>query len=135
MTDLTHRCGITVPFAGIPLHEHREWFELLEARGYTDISAGEAGAHDAFTPLVLAAVHAPTVRLSQSILPVYTRGPALLAQSIASLCEVAPGRVAVGIGVSSDVIVERWNGMPFDQPLARCGTRSGSCAPRSWARR
>jgi len=119
MTDVIRRSGITVPFAGIPLHEHREWFELLEARGYSDVSAGEAGAHDGFTPLVLAAVHAPSVRVSQSILPVYTRGPALLAQSIASLCDVAPGRVAVGIGASSDVIVGRWNGIPFDRPLAR----------------
>ena len=46
----------------------------------------------------------------------YTRGPALLAQTIASLIEAAPGRVAVGIGTSSNVIVERWNGIPFDQP-------------------
>jgi probable F420-dependent oxidoreductase len=119
MTDVQRRHGITIPFAGIPLHEHAEWFALLAAHGYTDVSAGEAGAHDAFAPLVLAAVHAPDVRVSQSILPVSTRGPALLAQSIATLCEIAPGRVAVGIGASSNVIVERWNGIPFEKPLAR----------------
>jgi probable F420-dependent oxidoreductase len=67
----------------------------------------------------MAAVCAPTLRLSQSILPVYTRGPALLAQSIATLCDLAPGRVAVGIGASSDVIVSGWNGIPFDRPYAR----------------
>ena len=38
------------------------------------------------------------MRLGQAVIPVYTRGPALLAQSIASLCEAAPGRVAAGIG-------------------------------------
>ena len=27
-----------------------------------------------------------------------------------------PGRVAFGIGTSSNVIVERWNGIPFDEP-------------------
>jgi probable F420-dependent oxidoreductase len=47
---------------------------------------------------------------------VYTRGPALLAQTIASLVEAAPGRVAVGLGTSSNVIVERWNGIPFERP-------------------
>ncbi len=49
-------------------------------------------------------------------MPVYTRGPALLAQTIASLVEAAPGRVAVGLGTSSNVIVERWNGIPFERP-------------------
>ena len=52
-------------------------------------------------------------------MPAYTRGPALLAQSAAALAEAAPGRFALGIGTSSNVIVERWNGIPFDEPYRR----------------
>src|SRR5215470_321025 len=118
-TTVTRRYGITIPFVGMPMHEHREWIELLEARGFTDVSVGEAGANDGFTPLALTAAWAPTLRLSNSIVPVFTRGPALLAQSIATLCDAAPGRVVVGIGSSSNVIVENWNGIPFDRPYAR----------------
>jgi probable F420-dependent oxidoreductase len=110
------RWGITVPFAGVPLSEHKQWFEELEDLGYTDIWSSEAGAHDAFTVLALAAAWAPNLRLGQAVVPVYTRGPALLAQTIASLIEAAPGRVAVGLGTSSNVIVERWNGIPFERP-------------------
>ncbi len=110
------RWGITVPFAGVPLHEHQAWFEELEDLGFTDIWSSEAGAHDAFTVLALAAAWAPNLRLGQAVVPVYTRGPALLAQTIASLVEAAPGRVAVGLGTSSNVIVERWNGIPFERP-------------------
>jgi probable F420-dependent oxidoreductase len=110
------RWGITVPFAGVPLSEHKEWFAELEDLGYTDIWSSEAGAHDAFTVLALAAAWAPNLRLGQAVVPVYTRGPALLAQTIASLIEAAPGRVAVGLGTSSNVIVERWNGIPFERP-------------------
>jgi probable F420-dependent oxidoreductase len=110
------RRGITVPFAGVPLHEHRPFFEELGDLGFTDIWSSEAGAHDAFTVLALAAAWAPELRLGQAVIPVYTRGPALLAQSIASLVEAAPGRVAVGLGTSSNVIVERWNGIPFERP-------------------
>src|SRR5262245_28936095 len=121
MTDpaVPRRYGITIPFEGMPLREHRSWIEMLESSGYTDVSCGEAGANDAFTPLVMTALWAPTVRLSNSIIPVFTRGPAVLAQSIASLCDLAPGRVAVGIGSSSNVIVEQWNGIAFDRPYAR----------------
>jgi alkanesulfonate monooxygenase SsuD/methylene tetrahydromethanopterin reductase-like flavin-dependent oxidoreductase (luciferase family) len=50
---------------------------------------------------------------------VYTRGPALLAQSIASMANAAPGRFVAGIGASSNVIVEGWNGMAFDAPYKR----------------
>ncbi len=110
------RRGITVPFAGVPLSDHKEWFEELEDLGYTDVWSSEAGAHDAFTVLALAAAWAPNLRLGQAVVPVYTRGPALLAQTVASLIEAAPGRVAVGLGTSSNVIVERWNGIPFERP-------------------
>ena len=54
-----------------------------------------------------------------AIVPTYTRAPALMAQSVAALADAAPGRVAVGIGSSSNVIVERWNGIPFVEPYKR----------------
>jgi probable F420-dependent oxidoreductase len=110
------RWGITIPLAGVPLAEHKEWFVELEALGFTDVWSAEVNGHDAFTPLVLASVYAPSLRLGQAIVPVYTRGPALLAQSIATLADIAPGRAVLGIGSSSNVIVERWNGIPFERP-------------------
>ena len=42
-----------------------------------------------------------------------------MAQSVAALAEAAPGRFAFGIGTSSNVIVEGWNGIPFDEPYKR----------------
>jgi probable F420-dependent oxidoreductase len=42
-----------------------------------------------------------------------------MAQSVASLADAAPGRFAFGIGSSSNVIVERWNGVPFVEPYKR----------------
>ena len=38
---------------------------------------------------------------------------------MASLADAAPGRFAIGIGSSSNVIVERWNGVPFVEPYKR----------------
>ncbi|MGZ4761796.1 MAG: LLM class F420-dependent oxidoreductase [Ilumatobacteraceae bacterium] len=112
------RPGMTVPLPG-PLHSHRDKLGELVDLGYTDIWSAEVNGHDAFTPLVLAAAWTPSLRLGQAIVPAYTRGPALLAQTIASLVDVAPGRVVVGLGASSNVIVERWNGIPFEKPYAR----------------
>ena len=113
------RYGITVPLDGIPLADQRELFAELPDLGYTDVWSSEVDGADAFTPLVLASVWAPALRLGTAIAPVFTRGPATLAQSAAALAAAAPGRVAIGIGASSDVIVERWNGAAFDRPLQR----------------
>jgi probable F420-dependent oxidoreductase len=110
------RYGMTIPFDGVPLSEQRDWIVELEDLGYTDVWSAEANGADAFTPLALASAWAPSLRLGSAIVPAYTRGPALLAQSVATLADAAPGRVAFGIGTSSNVIVEGWNGIPFDDP-------------------
>lgn len=113
------RYGVTIPFDGIPLGQQRAAIEELEARGYTDLWTAEAGGTDGFTPLALASQWAPSLRLGCAIFPVFTRGPALLAMSVATLCQAAPGRVVVGLGSSSNVIVEQWNGIPFEKPYQR----------------
>ena len=113
------RYGITVPFDGVPLHEHREWFERLVSLGYTDAWSAETDGVDGLTPLALAAAWTPSLNLGVAIIPAYTRGPALLAQSVAGMAEAAPGRFAFGLGTSSNVIVERWNGIEFTEPYKR----------------
>ncbi len=119
MSPASPRFGMTVPFDGIALSEHQAIFQELSALGYTDFWSSEANGTDAFTPLALAAAWTGTARLGTAIVPASTRGPALMAQSIAALAEAAPGRVAVGIGTSSNVIVEGWNGIPFEKPYQR----------------
>ena len=110
---------MTIPFTNVPLHDHRAWFEELVDLGYTDVWSAESDGVDGFTPLALAAAWAPSLQLGIAIAPAYTRGPALLAQTVAGLADAAPGRFAFGLGASSDVIVEQWNGIPYDQPFRR----------------
>ena len=110
---------MTIPFDGTPLHKQRELIEELVDLGYDDVWSAEANGADGFTPLALASVWAPTLRLGVAIIPAFTRGPALMAQSVASMAEAAPGRFVMGIGTSSDVIVGRWNGIPFEKPYQR----------------
>lgn len=115
MSDVEKRYGMTVPFPG-PLHAQRESYEKLVELGYTDAWSAEAMGVDGLTPLALASVWTPSLRLGTAILPAYTRGPALMAQSIAGMASAAPGNFVAGIGSSSNVIVENWNGIPFVEP-------------------
>jgi probable F420-dependent oxidoreductase len=112
------RPGMTAPLPG-PLHSHRDKLVELADLGYTDLWSAEADGADAFTPLALAAAWEPRLRLGTAIVPAYTRSPACLAQCVASLADAAPGRFAIGIGSSSNVIVERWNGIPFVEPYKK----------------
>src|SRR5437016_6799215 len=117
--SVPQRYGITVPFDGVPLQAHREWFEEIATLGHTDLWSAESGGADAFTPLALAAAWTPSLRLGTAIVPAYTRGAATLAETVASMVQAAPGRFALGIGTSSNVIVENWNGIPFQEPYRR----------------
>jgi len=117
--SVAQRYGITFPFDGIPLNDQREIVRELVDLGYTDLWSAESGGYDAFTPLVAASQWAPELRFGTAIVPVYTRGAHTLASQVASMCQAAPGHFALGLGTSSDVIVERWNGMTFDKPYQR----------------
>jgi len=111
--------GLTIPQTGLDLAEHAELIRALPACGYTDVWSAEASGADAFTPLALAAGWQPALRLGTAIVPVFTRGPALIAQSAATLAAAAPGRFSLGPGASSPVVVQHWNGIGYDQPYRR----------------
>jgi probable F420-dependent oxidoreductase len=113
------RWGLTIPLIGVPLPAHAHIVQALPDRGYTDLWSAETAGTDAFTPLALAAAWEPTLRLGTAIVPVYTRGPALIAMSAATMAAAAPGRFVLGIGASSPVIVGNWNGIAFDEPYRR----------------
>src|SRR4029450_11437637 len=125
------RYGITIPFDGIPLADQRDLVAQLPDLGYTDVWSSEVDGADAFTPLVLASVGGPARRRSpRGPGPACGRRPWGWAPPSPRCSPAArppwpsarpawprPPRagVAIGIGASSDVIVERWNGLAFDR--------------------
>src|ERR671928_898128 len=113
------RWGLTLPFTGVRLADHGGLFRRAEAAGYDDLWTGETNGPDGFTPLALAAVHTDRLRLATGVVNPFTRGPAVLAQHCAALADASGGRFVLGLGSSSNVIVERWNGVPFEKPLSR----------------
>jgi len=110
---------MTIPFEGVPLQELGPLARRAEDAGYDGLWSAESTHHDGFTPLVVASQHTERVRLVTGIVNVYTRGPALLAQTAASLADASGGRFMLGLGASSNVIVEQWNAIPFQRPLAK----------------
>ncbi len=116
---MTSRYGITIPFDGVSLLEHRDWFHRLADLGYTDVWSAEVDGADGFTPLTLAAVTEARLNLGVAVTPAFTRGAGLLAMTVAAVAEVAGGRFTMGLGASSQPVVERWNGIAYERPYAR----------------
>lgn len=114
-----HRWGLSFPFEGVPLPAHRDILLQAESLGYTDAWTPEVSGADAFLPLALAAAWSPSLRLGSAVANVFTRGPALLAMTIAALAETAPGRLSIGLGTSTPLIVQGWNGIRHERPLSR----------------
>jgi probable F420-dependent oxidoreductase len=113
------RWGITIPLHGSALAEHRQIVTELPGLGYTDAWSAELNGVDAFTSLALASQWTSELRFGTAIAGIYTRGPGLMAMSAATMADLAPGRFVMGIGTSSQVVVEQWNGIPFDKPYQR----------------
>jgi probable F420-dependent oxidoreductase len=113
------RLGMTVPVAGETMAELPAVLDELAAAGYSDIWTSEVNATDAFAPLLLAAQRVPRLRLGTSIASVFSRSPALMAMSTLAVAELSDQPVYVGVGSSSQNMVEQWHGTAFVQPYQR----------------
>ena len=114
------RTGLALPLnLLLPVAGQADVARRAEALGYSTVWAAEAGTNDAFGLLAACAAATSSIRLATGVLPIFTRTPSLMAQSAATLQDFSGGRFALGIGVSSQTVVTRWNGVPYDRPLDR----------------
>ena len=90
-----------------------------DEQGYHSFWAAEYSVRAAFTVLTMIACNTQNILLATGIVNVFSRTPALNAQTIASLDILSKGRAILGLGSSGQVVVEGWHGVPFDSPLAR----------------
>jgi coenzyme F420-dependent oxidoreductase len=90
-----------------------------EDAGYERVWLPETWGRDAVTTLALAAERTDSVGLGTSIVTVFSRSPALLGQTAATLQEASDGRFRLGVGPSGPAVIENWHGEQFERPLRR----------------
>jgi coenzyme F420-dependent oxidoreductase len=114
------RIGLTLPRSeDLPRQEIVEVVQQAEALGYDSVWVGESWGRDGFTWLTQLACHTSRIKLATGITTVYSRSPALIAQTVAALDEISAGRVILGLGTSGPLVIENWHGLPFERPLRR----------------
>jgi len=90
-----------------------------ERAGYERAWMPETWGRDAVTVLSTLAHETTEIGLGTSITPVYSRSPALVGQTAATLHEVSGGRFRLGLGPSGPAVIENWHGIEFGNPLRR----------------
>src|SRR5215218_7317750 len=119
-------------YSGNP-REAADQVRALEDVGLDTVWVPEAYGFDSPTLMGYLAARTETVEIGSAILNVFSRTPALLAQTAAGLDNVSGGRAVLGLGASGPQVIEGWHGVPYDKPLARTREIVDICR-KVWAR-
>ncbi|TCO65815.1 LLM class F420-dependent oxidoreductase [Actinocrispum wychmicini] len=110
-----------------------EQVSAMENAGLDAVWVAEAYGFDSPTLMGYLAAKTTTVQIGSAILPIYSRTPALIAQTAAGLDAVSGGRAILGLGASGPQVIEGWHGVPYDKPLGRTREIVDICR-RIWRR-
>ncbi len=114
------KLGLILPYEGsLSFVDALELTQRAEALGFDSVWVPEAYGTDAISILGALAARTERIRLGTGIVNVFSRTPALLAQTAATLDLISGGRFVLGLGTSGHQVVSGWHGVPFDRPLLR----------------
>ena len=114
------RLGLTLQLGdGLSRAELIGLVRLAEERGFEAVFIPESWGYDAVTTLTELATQTRRIKLGTGIVPVWSRSPALLAMTAASLDELSGGRFILGLGISGPIVIQDWHGVAFEQPIQR----------------
>jgi F420-dependent oxidoreductase-like protein len=103
---------------GRSLDQAVERAKLAESLGYESVWATHIAGRDALTVLTVYACATERVRLGTGVVPIYSRTPATMAQTAATIADLSGGRLNLGLGLAHRVTVEGWHGQTIDKPAA-----------------
>jgi F420-dependent oxidoreductase-like protein len=114
------KLALVLPYEGsLPFSEAVELARHAEAGAYDSVWVPEAYGTDAISILGGLAASTERIRLGTAIVNVFSRTPALLAQTAATLDLISGGRFVLGLGTSGHQVISGWHGVQFEQPLQR----------------
>src|SRR5881398_3066042 len=102
---------------GRSLEEAIERVKLAESLGYESVYVTHIAGRESLTVITAYALATSRIRVGTGVVPIYTRTPATMAQTAATIDELSGGRLSLGLGVSHRPIVEGWHGQTIDHPV------------------
>lgn len=96
-----------------------EIVRLAEELGYECVSLPESFGRDGFTLCDRLLAATSRIEVNLGLANVFSRSPAVLAQTAATLDELSGGRFILGLGSSTPNLVEGWHGLRYNRPILR----------------
>jgi len=119
-TGTLPRLGVMLPYTDlVPREEVVEFVQAADRLGYESVWVPEAYGFDGITMLTLLACRTERIQLASGIINVFSRTPALIAQTIAGLDAISGGRAILGLGTSGPQVIEGWHGVRFEKGVQR----------------
>ena len=109
--------GLVIPRTGE--HDPTDLAIDAEAQGYDSVWMGELWGTSSVVKLSEIAARTEDVEIGTAILNVFSRTPAVLAMTAATLDQVSDGRASFGVGTSTPTAIENVHGLPFERPVRR----------------
>jgi alkanesulfonate monooxygenase SsuD/methylene tetrahydromethanopterin reductase-like flavin-dependent oxidoreductase (luciferase family) len=94
-----------------------ERVKLAESLGYESVYVTHIAGRESLTVITAYALATSTIRVGPGVVPIYTRTPATMAQTAATIDELCDGRLNLGLGVSHRPVVEGWHGQRIERPV------------------
>src|SRR5437588_8968597 len=85
--------------------------------GFSTMWAPQTFAFDALTALAVAGREVGRIELGTAVVPTYPRHPMVLAQQALTTQAATGGRLALGIGLSHQIVIEDMFGYSFARPV------------------
>ncbi len=92
---------------------------LADRLGFDAVYLTHIAGRDSLTTLMAYAAASERTRLGTGVVPIFSRTPATMAQTAATIDEYSGGRMVLGLGVSHKVTVENWHGAKIDKPVTQ----------------
>ena len=119
MSHPRQRIAVTLPVPGPGVEATLRLARWAEEEGFDDVWFSDSGGIDALSLAAAVGVETRRVRIGTAVVPVYTRTPAVFAASAYALHHACGGRFILGLGSSSQTMMEQWHGVEFAKPLTR----------------
>lgn len=92
--------------------------KLADSLGFEAAFTTHIAGAESLTLLTAYALATERIRVGTAVVPIYTRTPATMAQTAATIDSLAPQRLILGLGISHRPVVEGWHGQTIDHPVA-----------------
>jgi F420-dependent oxidoreductase-like protein len=110
------RLGVTVS-ADAGLASLTDQLRRMEGLGFSSVWLAQIFGPDALTALAVAGPHAPGLELGTAVVPTYPRHPTALAAQALTVQAATGNRLALGIGLSHRVVIEKMFGLSYEKPV------------------